>query len=102
MADKILIFGIKNKDGVLQAKIITVLAVEDETTIVITKAEVATIKNIDLKKKTFVLVIGQESVPFTLSKKTTVKLEELKDGDTLFAITKKYQGKFSLSRAVKL
>ncbi len=102
LADTLLVIGQKTKDDVLEAKIINVLPVESETDIVITKSAIATIKNLDLKKKTFTLTINSEDLSFTLSKKTTVKLDEYKDGDTILAITKKYQGKYSLSRAIKI
>lgn len=102
IGDNLLVYGQKNKDGVFEAKQILVLAPIDEKNIVISKAQIATINNIDLKKKTFNLNINGEELAFTLSKKNTVKLEEFKDGDNIFGITKKYQGKFSLSKAIKI
>ncbi len=102
IGDNLLVYGQKNKDDVFEAKHIYVLAVADEKNIVISKAQVATISDLDLKKKTFSLTINGETASYTLSKKNTVKLEDFKDGDTIFGITKKYQGKFSLSKATKL
>lgn len=102
ISDNLLVYGQKNKDTVFEAKQIYILSAVDETNIVVSKAQIATINNIDLKKKTFSLSINGEDLQFTLSKKNTVKLEEFKDGDNLFGITKKYQGKLSLSKAVKL
>ncbi len=102
IGDSILIYGQKNKDAVFVANQVSVLAPIDEANIVISKSQVAIINNIDLKKKTFTLKINEEEVSYTLSKKNTVKLEDFKDGDTIFGITKKYQGKFSLSKAIKL
>ncbi len=102
IGDNLLVYGQKNKDDVFEAKHIYVLAVIDEKNIVISKAQVATISDLDLKKKTFSLTINGETISYTLSKKNTVKLEDFKDGDTIFGITKKYQGKLSLSKAIKL
>ncbi len=102
IGDNLLVYGQKNKDSVFEAKNIYVLAVIDEANTVVSKTQIATINNIDLKKKTFTLTINNEEVNFTLSKKNTIKLEEFKDGDIILGITKKYQGKFSLSKAVKL
>ncbi len=102
LGDKLMIIGTKTKDDVIEAKIINVIKEDDPTTIVVTKPAIATIKNLDLKKKTFTLTINGEDVAYTLSKKTTVKLDDFKEGDTILAITKKYQGKYSLSRAVKI
>lgn len=102
LSDTLLVIGTKTKDNVLEAKVINVIPPEDPENIVVTEAKIATFKNIDLKKKTFTLTINNEDSSFTLSKKSTVKLDEFKGGDTILAITKKYQGKFSLSRAVKI
>jgi hypothetical protein len=102
LGDKLIVIGSKSKDASIEAKIINVIPEVDEKTLVITKAEVAIISKIDLKKKTFSLNIKGQDVAFTLSKKTTVKLENFTDGDQILAITKKYQGKYSLSRAIKI
>lgn len=102
ISDNLLVYGQKNKDDVFEAKQIYVLAPIDEKNIVISKAQIATISDIDTKKKTFNLTINGETTSYTLSKKNTVKLEDFKDGDTIFGITKKYQGKFSLSKAIKI
>lgn len=102
LADKLLVIGTKTKEDVLEAKQITYVTEEKPENIVITKSYVTSFKNIDLKKKTFTLNIDSEDLPFTLSKKSTVKLEDFKDGDRIIAITKKYQGKYSLSRATKI
>lgn len=100
--DRILAIGKKNKDDILEAVVINVLPPENPDDIVVSQSHLATISKIDLKKKTFILSINGEDLNFTLSKKTTVKLEDLKDGDTILGITKKYQGKYSLSRAIKI
>ncbi len=102
LADSLMVIGQKNKDDVLEAKVINVLPVVDETTLVVVTTKVATIKNINLKTKTFTLILDNQDTAFTLSKKNTVKLEDFEDGDTILAVTKKYQGKYSLSKAVKL
>ena len=86
----------------LEAKIINVFPAETDEEVVVTKTQIAYFKNIDTKKKTFTLTINNEDLAFTLSKKSNVKLEDFKDGDKVLAITKKYLGKYSLSRAVKI
>ncbi|OGD83557.1 hypothetical protein A2572_00420 [Candidatus Collierbacteria bacterium RIFOXYD1_FULL_40_9] len=102
IGDNLLVYGQKNEDNVFEGKHLYVLAPLDETNIVISKTRVSTINKIDLKKKTFTLIIDGQETNFTLSRKNTVKLEDFKDGDTILGITKKYQGKFSLSKAIKL
>lgn len=102
LADNLLVIGLKNKDNVLETRIINVLPEVDPATIVETVSKIATFKTIDPKKKSFVLTVNGEDQNFTLSKKTTVKLEDFVVGDTILAITKKYLGKFSLSRALKI
>lgn len=102
LGDKLIVYGQKTKEEVLEAKLILVLADTDDTNLVETQTVVATFKTLDLKKKTFKLTINNEDIDFTLSKKNNVKLEDYKIGDTIFAITKKYLGKFSLSKANKI
>lgn len=103
IGDKLLVIGQQvNNEDVLNAKIVNVLSVIKEEEIVISKAEIATISKIDIKKKTFILTINGVETSYTLSKKNNVKLDEFSDGDTIFGITKKYQGKYSLAKAIKL
>lgn len=102
LGDKLIVYGQKTKEEVLEAKLILVLANAEDQNLVETQTVVATFKTLDLKKKTFKLTINNEDLDFTLSKKNNVKLEDYKIGDTIFAITKKYLGKFSLSRANKI
>ena len=102
IGNKIIVLGILTKDNVLDAKRIILVEEEKPENIVVTESLVGKISQIDLKKKTFILSINSKDLNYTLSKKTTVKLEDFKDGDTIFGISKKYQGKFSLSRAIKI
>lgn len=102
LGDKLIVIGSKLKDESIEAKVINVIPAIDETTLVKTKTEIAVISKIDIKKKTFNLNINGEDVTFTLSKKSTVKLENFTEGDQILAVTKKYLGKFSLSRAIKI
>jgi len=97
ITDKVIVIGNLVKEDIIQAKMIKVIP--EETDIVETNAVIANIYSIDIKKKTLVLTINKVQMPFTLSKKNTVKLEELKPNQNIFAITKKYQGKDSLTRA---
>lgn len=102
IGDKLLAISKKTKDDILEAVIINVLPAEKPEETVVSKTEITTISKIDLKKKTFVLSINGEDISFTLSRKNNVKLEDFKDGDTIIGVTKKYLGKYSLSRATKI
>ena len=95
--DKIIIIGTSIKNDIVQAKRITVI--KDEPVLVKTTAVVAKTVSIDLKKKTITLTIGSENQVLTLSKKSTVKLEELEADQTILAIIKEYNGALSISRA---
>lgn len=95
--DKIIIIGTSIKDGIVQAKRITVI--KDEPVLVKTTAAVAKIVSVDLKKKTITLTLGGENQILTPSKKSTVKLEELQTDQTILAIIKEYNGALSISRA---
>lgn len=97
IGDKIIIIGTSIKDGIVQAKRITVI--KDEPILVKTTSVVAKIVLIDLKKKTITLTLGNENQVLTLSKKSTVKLEELKVDQTILGIIKEYNGALSISRA---
>jgi len=102
IGNKIMVFGKMDKDNVIMASRIIPVEEKKAEELVETTAILAKITKIDLKKKTFVLTVDSKTFDYTLSKKTTVKLDDLTDGDTLFAISKKYQGKYSLSRATKI
>lgn len=97
ISDKIIVIGTLLKDDIIQAKAIKTYS--EDTDVVETDAIVAQVNSVDTKKKTIVLTINKTQVSYTLSKKNTVKLEELKPNQTVFVITKKYQGKDSISRA---
>jgi hypothetical protein len=97
IADKVIVIGNPLKEDIIQAKSIKVIL--EDTDVVETDAIVATISSIDTKLKVIILTVNKIQVPYTLSKKNFIKIAELKPGQTIFAITKKYQGKDSLSRA---
>jgi hypothetical protein len=100
IGDKVIIIGTSVKDGIVQAKRISII--KDEPNLVKTSTVVAKVISIDTKKKTIVLKINNTDQTLTLSKKSTVKLDELKAEQTVFAIVKEYEGKLSLSRAKTL
>jgi hypothetical protein len=102
IGNKITILGYLTKDDVLDAKLVSPVTEEKVEDQVTTESLIAVISKIDLKKKSFVLTLNKSELSYTLSKKNTVKLEDFKDGDTIFGISKKYQGKLSLSKAIKL
>lgn len=97
IGNKIIVIGTSIKDGIVQAKRITVI--KDEPVLVKTTAVVAQVVSIDLKKKTITLNINGTDQVLTLSKKSTVKLVELKADQTILAIVKEYAGVLSISRA---
>lgn len=98
--DKIIIIGTSVKEDIITAKRITVI--KDEPILVKTSAVVAKITSIDLKKKTISLSLDGTDQTLTLSKKSTVKLDELKAEQTILAIIKAYNGVLSISRAKAL
>lgn len=97
LADKIIVIGTLIKDDIILAKKISVIV--DEPNPVTTSTLVAQISSLDLKKKTLGLNINNTEVIYSLTKKSTIKLEEFEVGQTIFAIAKKYEGKNFLSRA---
>lgn len=97
IGDKVILIGTSVKDGIVQAKKISVIA--DEPVLVKTTVVVSEITSIDLKKKTITLVLDGINQTLALSKKSTVKLDEFKAGQNILAIIKEYQGKLSISRA---
>jgi hypothetical protein len=100
IGDKIIVIGTSIKDGIIQAKRVTVIV--DEPVLVKTTAVVAKVVSIDLKKKTITLTLEGTNQILTLSKKSTVKLETLQAGQTIFGIIKEYNGALSISRAKAL
>lgn len=98
--DKIIIIGTSVKEDIVTAKRITVI--KDEPILVKTSAVVSKISAIDLKKKTITLSLSGTDQALTLSKKSTVKLDELKVDQTILAIIKEYNGVLSISRAKAL
>ncbi len=100
IGDKAITIGTSIKDGIVQAKRITV--VTDDPVLVKTSAIVSKIISIDLKKKTLNLSINGSTQILSLSKKSTVKLEDLKADQTILAIVKEYNGALSISRAKAL
>lgn len=100
IGDKIIVIGTSIKDDIVQAKRVTVI--KDEPNLVKTSAIVAKIVKIDLKKRNLTLSINDTDQILTLSKKSNVKLEEYKAGQTIFGIIKEYNGALSISRAKSL
>lgn len=97
ISDKIIVIGTLIKEDIIQAK--SIKAIPQETDVVTSEAIVATVSVVDLKKKIITLTVDNAQIPYTLSKKSTIKIADIKPGQTLFVITKKYQGADSLSRA---
>lgn len=95
--DKVIIIGTSVKDGIISAKRVSVI--KDEPVLVKTSAIVSKVIFIDPKKKTLTLSINGSDKVLTLSKKSTVKLEDLKIDQTILAIVKEFDGKLSISRA---
>ncbi len=100
IGDKVIVIGTSVKNGIVSAKRISVI--KDEPVLVKTTAVVAKIVLVDIKKKTLTLNINGTDQVLTLSKKSTVKLDELAADQTILAIIKEYEGKLSISRAKPL
>lgn len=97
LSDKIIIIGTMIKDDIVIAKRITTAELDPNP--IISGTLVAKVSSIDLKKKTIGLNVDGKEVLFALTKKSTIKLTDLQVGQTIFAISKKYDGKDLLSRA---
>ena len=97
IGDKIIVIGTSVKEGIVTAKRITVI--KDEPNLVTTSVIVSKISSIDAKKKTLALNLNGIDQLVTLSKRSTVKLEELSAGQTILGIIKEFGGKLSISRA---
>jgi hypothetical protein len=100
IGDKVIIIGTSVKDGIVQAKRISVI--KDEPILVHTSVVVSKTVSIDLKKKIITLTIDGTDQPLTLSKKSTVKLADFQAGQTILGIIKEYNGALSISRAKAL
>jgi|GEM_PF-2052359 len=98
--DKVIIIGTSIKDGIIQAKRVSVI--KDEPILVKTTAVIAKVVSVDIKKKTLTLTINGADQVLTLSKKSTVKLDQLSAGQTILGIVKEYDGNLSISRAKTL
>lgn len=97
LTDKVIVIGTLIKDDIVLAKRVTVVESDDNP--LLSGTVVAKISSLDLKKKIVGLSIQDKEVLFSLTKKSTIKLDQLETGQTIFAITKKYDGKDFLSRA---
>ena len=97
LSDKIIVIGTLIKDDIILAKRVAVVQVDPNP--MTSSTLVAKISSVDIKKKTIGLNINNQEVLYTLTKKSTIKLIDLKTDQTIFAITKKYEGKDYLSRA---
>jgi len=97
LSDKVIVIGTRLKADIVLAKRITVIA--DEPVLITSSTIVAKISSIDIKKKTITLIVNDQKVVYGLTRKSTVKPEDLNPGETILAISKKYEGKDLLSRA---
>lgn len=97
ISDKIIVIGTLLKEDIVLAK--RILAIPDEPNPVVSGTIVAKISSVDLKKKLIGLIVNDKEVIYGLTKKSTVKIENMKVDTTIFAITKKFEGKDLLSRA---
>jgi len=97
ISDKIIVIGTLLKEDIVLAKRIVV--VPDEPIQIVSGTIVSKVSSVDIKKKLIGLTVNNQEVLFGLTKKSTIKIEEIKAGMTIFAITKKYDGKDLLSRA---
>jgi hypothetical protein len=97
ISDKMIVIGTLLKADIVLAK--RILVIPDEPNPVISGTIVAKLSSVDLKKKLIGLVVNNREVIYGLTKKSTIKMENMKVDATIFAITKLYEGKDFLSRA---
>ncbi|EKD52773.1 MAG: hypothetical protein ACD_61C00246G0006 [uncultured bacterium] len=97
ISDKMIVIGTLLKADIVLAK--RILIIPDEPNPVISGTIVAKISSVDLKKKLTGLMVNNREVIYGLTKKSTVKMDTMKVDATIFAITKKFEGKDLLSRA---
>ena len=100
IGDKVIIIGTSIKDGIVQAKRVSVI--KDEPILVKTTAVIAKVVSVDIKKKTLTLTINGADQTLALSKKSTVKLDQLQADQVILGIVKEYDGNLSISRAKTL
>jgi len=100
IGDKVIVIGTPIKNGIVSSKRVSVI--KDEPILVNTTAIVTKVSSVDLKKKALTLSIDDTDQVLTLSKKSTVKLDELKPEQTILGIIKEYNGALSISRAKPL
>ncbi len=97
ISDKVIVIGTLLKDEILLGKRISVIP--EEVDPMTSDTIVAKVSSVDVKKKIIGLTVNNTEVLYTLTKKSTIKIAEISEGDTLFGITKKYDGNDYLSRA---
>ncbi|HCQ31115.1 TPA: hypothetical protein DIU27_01865 [Candidatus Collierbacteria bacterium] len=97
ISDKIIVIGTLLKEDIVLAK--RVVAIPDEPILIVSGTMVSKVSSVDIKKKLIGLTINNQEVVYGLTKKSTIKMENIKVGTTIFAITKKFEGKDLLSRA---
>jgi len=97
ISDKVIVIGTLLKEDIILAK--RVMVIPDEPVLVVSDTIVAKVSTVDIKKKLIGLTINNHEVVYGLTKKSIIKINDLKVGVTIFAITKKYEGKNLLSRA---
>ncbi|PIP85378.1 hypothetical protein COT86_03200 [Candidatus Collierbacteria bacterium CG10_big_fil_rev_8_21_14_0_10_43_36] len=97
ISDKVIVIGTLLKEDIILAK--RVMVIPDEPVLVVSDTIVAKVSTVDIKKKLIGLTINNQEVVYGLTKKSIIKINDLKVGVTIFAITKKYEGKNLLSRA---
>jgi len=97
ISDKVIVIGTLLKEDIILAK--RVMVIPDEPVLVVSDTIVAKVSTVDIKKKLIGLTINNQEVVYGLTRKSIIKINDLKVGVTIFAITKKYEGKNLLSRA---
>ncbi len=97
ISDKIIVIGTLLKEDIILAKRITV--VKEDPDAMTSDTIFAKVSSVDVKKKIIFLSINDKEVPYTLTRKSTIDIDDIKAGVSVFAITKKYDGKDYLSRA---
>ncbi len=97
ISDKIIVIGTLLKEDIVLAKRIVV--VKEDPNAMTSGVIFGTVSTVDIKKKIIGITNNSKEILYTLTKKSTIVISEIKVGDPIFAITKKFENKDYISRA---
>ncbi len=97
ISDKIIVIGTLLKEDIILAK--RIIVIKEDPSAMVSGTIFAKVSSVDAKKKIIGLSIEGKEVLYTLTKKSTIVITDIKPGSSIFAITKKFEGKDYLSTA---